>query len=234
MARIRSESDRRTATLFRPVPEPIPDMLRVGDLFAEIGGTAAAARQLGLEVVYAVEGDADARRAYTENTGLRPRARIPRLFDNVPPFEILVVNLPGEATDDDALERRRSPFQEAARLLRVRRPLGVIFRGPSGWGAIAVTGELERISYTTTMGDCGGHPFVVGTLRPDPLIWPIVDECRGAGGGVRAILCEKGFPDGWAVPENEGLAEDLVWRTPPVPVWRAVLGSVLGVVKGEG
>ena len=213
--RIENEFDRRTAILTRPEPVPVPDRLRVGDIYSGVGGVAVAARCLGLDVVYAVERDADARRAYLRNTGIRPRSAIPKMFDGVPALEILVVNLPDEATDPDDLERRRSPFQEAARLVRVRSPLGVVVRGPSGRGAAVAAEEIRRFRYSTTEGSCGQHSFVVGTLRPVRFPWPAVDE-----DGRR-----KGFPDGWVMPDDAA-------TSPSVPIWRAVIGSVLEVVKG--
>ena len=64
--------------------------LRCADFFCGIGGFHEAARNLGLEVVFACDIDEQARRAYSANYGLQLKGDITLISpDDVPSYDLL-------------------------------------------------------------------------------------------------------------------------------------------------
>ena len=69
--------------------------LKCADFFCGIGGFHVAAKNLGLDVVFACDIDEDVRRAYQTNYGLVPRGDIVGLRpDDVPDHDILFAGFP--------------------------------------------------------------------------------------------------------------------------------------------
>ena len=219
------------ATLLRPQLSRLPEILRVGDIYSGIGGATLAARNLGLKVVYATEEDAIAREVYATNLGLQPQQQLPRLFDDVPALELLLVHL--SCGDVATLEQKGSRYQEAARFVRVRRPLGIVLESPSDAGLEHIRDELGGLGYHVGQAKVGGRSVIAGTLSHVPLTWsnsaPKAEDCNGT---ASAILHSKGFPKGWWMPDADALAIDLATKAIPVPVVQVMLGQVIGAVWG--
>ena len=219
----------------------------VADLFGGIGGVHLAAHNAGLEVVYAYEPDAEARDIYAANTGLTPDDTPPDAytFDHVPPFQLLVAGLPADGTWADA-------FAFVLRCLRVRRPAAAVLQGPpeadpDQWAQFLehVRGQTARLGYRTDsitldsrdFGLPPGHrrAVVMGMIKPVPLVWP---EAVSTGGAItssyeltpRETLSLRGYPDQWALPEDEALAMGYAVDAPPIPMLQAIVETIAKAV----
>ena len=138
--------------LLRPrTPLPASGVLRVADLYSAPAGLGDAARDAGLEVVYAhLPGDA-----------------VGDISDRnlIPPFDILTANLLGDG--------REEALAFALRFLRVRRPVAFVLAdvqqadlGPAF--PQLVQDKTRRLGYRVDGRQC----FVVGALRQEPFAWP--------------------------------------------------------------
>ena len=160
----RSELEETLSNLLEPPLPQSPKILRFGDFYSGEGETSKLAQELEMEVVYAVEEDAESRATYAENIGLEPQPQIPRLFDDVPLMELAFVCLSDASTDE--ILRKGSPFQEFARFLRVRRPPGIIIKFPSDYShdALAeVLNELRSLRYFNSRYEEDDHILIFGS-----------------------------------------------------------------------
>lgn len=177
-----NESATRTLrNLMTPqTPPPPSGILRVADLFCGDGRFATAARDLGLEIVFAVESELREREIYELSHDVRPLEQMPRLFDGVPGFDILAVSIPGGSGILSEVKRKGSPYQEAARLIRVRRPRGVVIRGLSEEGANHALHELNILGYGVSFAEVGEQTFACGVLGwasgPTPELVPSLES----------------------------------------------------------
>jgi len=130
------------------------DVLRCADLFCGIGGFHEAARNLGLEVVYACDIDDAARQAYEANYSLTPDGDITKVsMDDVPDFDLLFAGFPCQPFSIIGRMRgladpRGELFLEVLRFVRSRKPSGII---------------LENVRQLTTAD--GGR--VLGRIRDE-------------------------------------------------------------------
>ena len=114
----------------RPVHEAGP--MRCADLFCGIGGFHVAAKNLGLDVVFACDIDDEARRAYRHNFGLQPEGDITKLdMSDIPDHEILLAGFPCQPFSiigqlQGFSDPRGTLFFEALKVVRAKRPQGVI------------------------------------------------------------------------------------------------------------
>ena len=106
--------------------------LRCADLFSGIGGFHIAAFNLGMEVVFACDIDPEARRAYQANFGLEPEGDIVELgMQDIPEHDLLFAGFPCQPFSIIGQKKgfndpRGEMFFETLRILRVKRPRGVI------------------------------------------------------------------------------------------------------------
>ena len=108
------------------------DRLTCIDLFCGIGGFHVAANNLGLDVVFASDIDEDCRAAYRYNYDLLPAGDITSIHaEDIPDHDILLAGFPCQpfsiigsklGTDDP----RGTLFLEIPRIVRVKRPLGIV------------------------------------------------------------------------------------------------------------
>lgn len=148
---------------FSPKPPEPSDTLRVADLFCGAGELSQAARRAGVEVVYAEDPDAKARRVYTADTGIRAAPRREKIpFDRISEFDILTVRLP-DGSEEQA-------FGRALRFLRIRRPHAFVLAGDG-----ADDGEFLRLVWEKThqlgyeiSANRGRSAYVVGASCPFP------------------------------------------------------------------
>ena len=108
------------------------DRLTCIDLFCGIGGFHVAANNLGLDVVFASDIDEDCRSAYRYNYDLLPVGDITSIHaEDIPDHDILLAGFPCQpvsiignklGTDDP----RGTLFLEILRIVRVKRPLGIV------------------------------------------------------------------------------------------------------------
>lgn len=168
-----SKPEETLSNLLEPPISQSSKILRFGDFYSGEGETSKLAQELGMEVVYAVEEDNSARAIYKDAVGLEPHPSVPRLFDDVPPLELVYARLSNVGVDE--ILRKGSPFQDVARFLRVRRPIGVIIDCPNRYpdsGLEAVLDELRSLRYLTGWGIEGEHFYALGGRRGFPNFEP--------------------------------------------------------------
>lgn len=102
------------------------------DLFCGIGGFHLAAAECGMRCVFACDIDADARRAYAANFGLRPQGDIAQIrAEDIPAHDLLCAGFPcqpfsiiGERRGFD--DARGTLFFEIARVAAAKRPAALL------------------------------------------------------------------------------------------------------------
>jgi len=126
----RNEAAKSAAPLFGEPPPAAS--LKCADLFCGIGGFHQAARNLGHEVVFACDIDAEARRAYHANYGIEPAGDIAAVApEDVPDHDLLFAGFPCQPFSiigqrQGLADPRGTLFFEALRLIRAKRPRGVV------------------------------------------------------------------------------------------------------------
>ena len=163
-------------------PSPLSDPLRCGDLYCGESGSGfgVAARDLGLDVVYALEPNRESREAYRSRFGLLPHAKIGGR--RVPDFNLLFGHLPGSAAEFDAV---------ILPLINGRRPVGVVLGGSGDLdGVEEVWDHIKRrmeaggyaVSYRSLDSEPAHYPLglrhliVAGTFRREPFPWDEVER----------------------------------------------------------
>lgn len=137
----------------RDSSRPSPDLgvLRCADFFCGIGGFHVAARNLGLNVVFACDIDAQARRAYYANFDLRPAGDItPILPNDVPDFDLLFAGFPCQPFSIIGQRRgfndpRGTLFFQMLRFIRDKRPAGIVLENVKQLSTIGKGQVLRRI-----------------------------------------------------------------------------------------
>lgn len=131
------------------------------DLFCGIGGFHIAARNLGLDVVFASDIDDAARATYIHNFGLSPMGDIvPIRAEDIPDHDILLAGFPCQpfsiiGSKRGTADPRGTLFLEILRIVRVKRPLGIVIENvkqlaTAQHGVILrrIVDDLESIGYT--------------------------------------------------------------------------------------
>ena len=126
--------------------------IRCADFFCGIGGFHEAARNLGLEIVFACDIDEQARHAYSTNYGLEPSGDISLIApDDVPDHELLFAGFPCQPFSIIGQRRGFSDprgvlFFELLRFLKSKHPQGIVLENVKqlstfderGWGTMVV------------------------------------------------------------------------------------------------
>lgn len=139
-----------TALLFSPTGNR-GSPIRCVDLFSGIGGFHLAAANLGLEVVFACDIDEEARRAYQANFGLEPAGNIMSVrMHDIPEHDLLFAGFPCQPFSIIGQKRgfsdpRGELFFEAARVMRVKRPAGVVLENVKQLATLDKGRVLQRI-----------------------------------------------------------------------------------------
>ncbi len=134
---------------------------RCVDLFCGIGGFHLAAKNLGLNVVFACDIDEEARKAYQKNFDLVPNGDIVKLSaDQMPEHELLFAGFPCQPFSiigqrQGFADPRGTLFFEIMRILRAKRPQGVILENvkqlataDDGKVLKRIKADLEALGYT--------------------------------------------------------------------------------------
>lgn len=133
---------------------------RCADFFCGIGGFHVAARNLGLDVVWACDVDEYARYAYEQNFGLEPAGDILQLTpDDVPDHDILCAGFPCQpfsiiGRQQGFSDPRGALFFEVLRFIRAKRPPGIVLENvkqlataDKGRVLQRILDELEQLGY---------------------------------------------------------------------------------------
>ena len=228
------------SALFGPAPWGQPDPLNFANIGCGLGGASLAAKGLGFKVVYAVEEDEAAREAYAINIGIEPDAAVSLNLKKLPRIDLLWASLPPEALAPGEPGREESAYEEAMRVVRVRRPGGVVLECRLWWGqgVDEAIERLEVLKYRVSQHTLWGRCFIVGTLCPRLDLWeegdptpPVGNE--DVGKDVRMMLRNKGFPPGWRMPRHPEMAARLASEALSVELTTAVIGWVSAVMRGE-
>lgn len=177
--------------LLRPIPPPPSATLRVADLYCgdrelgQLGQLGQAAKDAGLDVVYARE----------------PESAAERLdFELIPPFDSLTASMPdtngGHSGRGDAVDF-------VLRFLRVRRPAAFLLMTKNlnggGKGFLrSVRSKTNQLGYRVNNAGQNGHAFVVGALAVRAT--PVVRLAAGSEGfeeqaaGQRGARSRRGVP----------------------------------------
>ena len=188
----------RFAEMMDAVLGPPPatlDVLRCADLFCGIGGFHEAARNVGLDVVYACDIDDAAREAYEANYSLKPDGDITKVsMADVPEFDLLFAGFPCQPFSiigrrQGLADPRGSLFFEVLRFVRSRKPSGIILENvrqlttaDGGRVLQRIREELEGLGYQVDSRilnalDYGlpqkrERTIIVATQRHDAFPWP--------------------------------------------------------------
>ena len=134
------------------VPEhPGSPKLTCADFFCGIGGFHIAAKNLGLEVVFACDIDEEARKAYEHNFGLRPMGDIVGLqTESVPHFDLLFAGFPCQpfsiiGRQQGFADPRGTLFFELLRFIETKRPQGIVLENVKQLSTIQKKGVVKRI-----------------------------------------------------------------------------------------
>ncbi len=125
--------------------------LKCADFFCGIGGFHLAARNLGLEVVFACDIDEPARKAYHANFGLRPAGDIVSLRpDDVPDHDLLFAGFPCQPFSIIGRQRgfadpRGTLFFQVLRFIQAKRPLGIVLENVKQLKTVDKGKVLRRI-----------------------------------------------------------------------------------------
>jgi len=178
------------------VSKPHEKPLKFADLFCGIGGFHVAANNLGLEAVFACDIDSDAREAYERNFGFLPEGDIYKIEESsIPDHDLLFAGFPCQPFSILGDRRgfsdpRGELFFEVARILRAKRPAGVILENvkqiatlQKGLVLEKILAELTGLGYSTDYRVLNALDFglpqkrerviVIATLAPlDEFPWP--------------------------------------------------------------
>jgi DNA (cytosine-5)-methyltransferase 1 len=187
--------DEMVNSLLAPTMSTGDGPLRCVDLFCGIGAFHVAARELGLDVIFACDIDEEARRAYLANFGLHPHGDILSLSgSDIPDHDLLFAGFPCQPFSiigrlEGFADPRGTLFFEALRILRAKRPRGVILENvkqlataDSGRILARIMTELEELGYAVDYRVLNALDFglpqkrertiIVGTQYQAPFPWP--------------------------------------------------------------
>lgn len=145
------------AVLSPPPRRRDSEPLRCIDLFCGIGGFHVAARNLGLEVVFASDIDEDVRIAYEHNYKLTPKGDITSIkAEDIPDHDILLAGFPCQPFSIIGSKRgtsdpRGTLFLEILRIVRAKKPLGIVLENVKQL-ATAQHGEVLKKILTSLRG----------------------------------------------------------------------------------
>ncbi len=149
-----------TALLEFPVADDkLP--LRCADFFSGIGGFHVAARNLGLDVVFACDIDPETRKAYEHNFALEPAGDIAALdASDVPDHDLLFAGFPCQPFSIIGQRKgfedpRGTLFFEILRVIQAKRPQGIVLENVKqlstaqrGQVLLRIITDLHNLGYT--------------------------------------------------------------------------------------
>ncbi len=147
------------AIALRP-PMDIRRPLLCADFFSGIGGFHIAARNLGLDVVFACDIDQPARLAYAHNFSLEPTGDITAIAsEDIPDHDLLFAGFPCQPFSiigrrQGFADPRGTLFFELLRVIRAKRPTGIVLENvkqlstaDKGRVLKRIIGDLEDLGY---------------------------------------------------------------------------------------
>lgn len=154
--------DAMVDAVLSPPPRPREsDRLTYIDLFCGIGGFHIAAKNLGLEVVFASDIDDEACATYRHNFGLSPKGDIVSIpAAEIPDHDILLAGFPCQpfsiiGNKLGTADARGTLYQEITRIARVKKPLGMVLENVKqlatthhGMVLRQILDDLKSIGYT--------------------------------------------------------------------------------------
>ena len=167
------------------------------DLFCGIGGFHVAASNLGLDVIFASDIDEDCRTAYRYNYGFFPAGDITSIrAEDIPDHDILLAGFPCQpfsiiGSKRGTADPRGTLFLEILRIVRAKRPLGIVIENvkqlaTAQHGTILrhIIDDLRDMGYTVDSRILNALDFglpqkrerviIVATLSPfDSFPWPV-------------------------------------------------------------
>ena len=145
-----------------PPPRPSGSPITCADFFCGIGGFHVAARNLGLDVMFACDIDDDVRLAYTRNYMLQPEGDITTLkASDVPDHDLMFAGFPCQPFSiigkrEGFADPRANLFFELLKVIRVKRPQGIILENvkqlstaDDGRVLKRIRDELKLLGYET-------------------------------------------------------------------------------------
>ncbi|MYC38265.1 MAG: DNA cytosine methyltransferase [Chloroflexi bacterium] len=236
-----SKMDETMAALLRPSFSYSGGALKMADIYPGLGGASLAAKNLGIGVVFVVEGELYLHQVYDANFGTTPIQEMPLHIDEeTPEVDIVTIQLSHQYShSDEMLLDKVWRFQQAARFLRVRQPKAVILDIPHFARAEVVERELDSIGYVVVRGLVGERQFIVGSYHSIPIGWPLVTGClvettpEGWPLTVDDILSQRGFPGNWDVSVDTEFATDLLHETSPVYVTQSILSQIANYIRPQ-
>lgn len=147
--------------LTKPIKTPSCGISTFADLFCGIGGFHYAARELGLECVYACDIDKACRDQYKHNFGMEPASDI-RLVraEDVPGHDVLFAGFPCQPFsiigDMKGLDDRRGTlYHEILRIVKAKKPKAVVLENVRQFATISNGSALKAV--LISLGDLGYH-----------------------------------------------------------------------------
>ena len=133
MTTLYGQFDAMVDAVLGPPPREVRDgPLTCIDLFCGIGGFHVAAKNLGLDVIFASDIDAEARAAYRYNYGMVPSGDITAIkAEDIPDHDILLAGFPCQpfsiiGSKRGTADPRGTLFLEILRIVRAKKPLGIV------------------------------------------------------------------------------------------------------------
>lgn len=136
------------AVLSPPPRRRDSDRLTCIDLFCGIGGFHIAAKNLGLDVIFASDIDEEARAAYQHNYGMLPEGDIVSIkAEDIPDHDILLAGFPCQpfsiiGSKRGTADPRGTLFLEILRIVRVKKPLGIVMENVKQLATTPVLGQI--------------------------------------------------------------------------------------------
>ena len=195
MTTLFGQFDNMVDSLLAPPVSTREGPLRCVDLFCGIGGFHQAASNLRLDVVLACDIDEEARRAYQSNFGLHPCGDIISLSAaDIPDHDLLFAGFPCQpfsiiGRQEGFADPRGTLFFEVLRILRVKRPQGVVLENvkqlataDKGRVLGRIKGDLGKLGYKVDSKVLNALDFglpqkrertiIVATQRQADFPWP--------------------------------------------------------------
>ncbi len=188
--------DDEAGPLLVPPFEKRKGPLKAADFFCGIGGFHVAARNTGVDVVWACDIDAEARRAYRANFDLDPEGDIREIAPvDLPDYDLLFAGFPCQPFSIIGSKRgfadpRGTLFFELLRFIREHRPQAIILENvkqlvSTQKGAVLkrIVADLESLGYTVDYRVLNALNFglpqkrertlIVATQKKENFSWPI-------------------------------------------------------------
>lgn len=172
------------------------DRLTCIDLFCGIGGFHIAAKNLGLDIIFASDIDEDACATYKHNFGLSPMGDIVAIpASEIPDHDILLAGFPCQpfsiiGSKRGTFDSRGTLYREIIRIARVKKPLGIVLENVKqlvtaqrGMILREIICDLENMGYTVDWRILNALDFglpqkrerviiVASLLKFDAFSWP--------------------------------------------------------------